>query len=235
MVQGHILTLCETLLSLHSSLDPHILFLFLVFSLSSFLFLWYNSSSKGSRIRTNHSTPHSNPSSIKGSSDPVHDMFSVLKNPTTTPTTDATTYFTPTTDVSRPDPVPIPPRGLPLSLVNEQSRAVWVPQPYDAFLVLDVEATCLPGTDFHWPNEIIVRYRVEMCSYNSVKVQEWPVCLLKWVDKGVNGMAGTLQKVAEFRSFVKPTWRPKLSPFCTSLTGITQVSHSHSIVVVTAI
>jgi len=93
-----------------------------------------------------------------------------------------------------------------IASTNEQYRAVRVPQPYDAFLVLDVEATCLPGTDFHWPNEII----------------EWPVCLLKWVDKGANGMAGTLQKVAEFRSFVKPTWRPRLSPFCVSLTGITQ-------------
>jgi inhibitor of KinA sporulation pathway (predicted exonuclease) len=47
-------------------------------------------------------------------------------------------------------------------------------------------------------------------------------------------MAGTLQKVAEFRSFVKPTWRPQLSPFCTALTGITQVSRSHSIAVVQA-
>ena len=26
----------------------------------------------------------------------------------------------------------------------------------DAFLVLDVEGTCLPGTSFDWPNEIIV-------------------------------------------------------------------------------
>jgi len=86
------------------------------------------------------------------------------------------------------------------------SHAIRVSQPYDAFLVLDVEATCLQGTDFHWPNEII----------------EWPVCLLKWVDKGPDGTANTLQKVAEFRSFVKPTWRPKLSEFCTTLTGITQ-------------
>ena len=31
-----------------------------------------------------------------------------------------------------------------------------VKQPYDAFLVLDVEATCEEGTDFNWPNEIIV-------------------------------------------------------------------------------
>lgn len=28
-------------------------------------------------------------------------------------------------------------------------------QPYDAFLVLDVEATCQPGTDFNYANEII--------------------------------------------------------------------------------
>ncbi|KAI0253945.1 ribonuclease H-like domain-containing protein [Lactifluus subvellereus] len=107
---------------------------------------------------------------------------------------------------SFPDPLqdiaPVPPPSRELN----QCRAVNVPQPYDAFLVLDVEATCLHGSDFQWPNEII----------------EWPVCLLKWIDKGSNGMAGTLQKVAEFRSFVKPTWRPKLTPFCTSLTGITQ-------------
>lgn len=29
-------------------------------------------------------------------------------------------------------------------------------QPYEAFLILDVEATCHPGTDFNFPNEIIV-------------------------------------------------------------------------------
>jgi hypothetical protein len=32
-----------------------------------------------------------------------------------------------------------------------------VTQPYDVFLVLDVEATCQQGTDFNFPNEIIVR------------------------------------------------------------------------------
>lgn len=31
-----------------------------------------------------------------------------------------------------------------------------VKQPYDAYLVLDVEATCMPGTDFNYANEIIV-------------------------------------------------------------------------------
>lgn len=30
-------------------------------------------------------------------------------------------------------------------------------QPYEAFLVLDLEGTCKLGTDFNYPNEIIVR------------------------------------------------------------------------------
>ncbi|PCH38334.1 hypothetical protein WOLCODRAFT_65071 [Wolfiporia cocos MD-104 SS10] len=80
-------------------------------------------------------------------------------------------------------------------------------QPYEAFLVLDVEGTCVEGnTSFSYPNEII----------------EWPVCLLRWADKDKDGKAKVLQVVAEFRSFVKPTWRPLLSQFCTNLTGITQ-------------
>jgi hypothetical protein len=33
-----------------------------------------------------------------------------------------------------------------------------VKQRYDAYLVLDIEATCIEGTDFSWPNEIIVRF-----------------------------------------------------------------------------
>lgn len=81
-----------------------------------------------------------------------------------------------------------------------------VKQPYDAFLVLDVEATCEEGTGFEWPNEII----------------EWPVCLMRWKDKSDQGKACQLEIVDEFRSFVKPTWRPQLSQFCTDLTGITQ-------------
>jgi hypothetical protein len=35
--------------------------------------------------------------------------------------------------------------------------------------------------------------------------------------------ASTLQVIDEFRSFVRPTWRPTLSGFCTDLTGISQV------------
>jgi hypothetical protein len=38
-----------------------------------------------------------------------------------------------------------------------QEQDLRVKQPYDAFLVLDVEATCEEGTGFEWPNEIIVR------------------------------------------------------------------------------
>ncbi|KAH9946291.1 ribonuclease H-like domain-containing protein [Epithele typhae] len=79
-------------------------------------------------------------------------------------------------------------------------------QPYDAFLVLDVEATCIQGAGFDYPNEII----------------EWPVCLLRWTDKTNKGKARTLEVVDEFRSFVRPTWRPQLSSFCHALTGITQ-------------
>ncbi|KAI0083989.1 ribonuclease H-like domain-containing protein [Irpex rosettiformis] len=81
-----------------------------------------------------------------------------------------------------------------------------VKQPYDAYLVLDVEATCMPGTDFNYANEII----------------EWPVCLLRWKYKDEKGKASRLEVVDEFRSFVKPSWRPQLSSFCTTLTGITQ-------------
>ncbi|KAG5728368.1 3'-5' exoribonuclease 1 [Termitomyces sp. T112] len=79
-------------------------------------------------------------------------------------------------------------------------------QYYDAFLVLDVEATCQQGTDFNFPNEII----------------EFPVCLMRWKDRTKDLQATQLEVVAEFRSFVKPTWRPVLSKFCTDLTGITQ-------------
>jgi len=75
-------------------------------------------------------------------------------------------------------------------------------QSYDFFLVLDVEATCREGAGMDYPNEII----------------EWPICLLGWRDKA----NGILDTISEFRTFVKPTWRPNLSEFCTRLTGITQ-------------
>lgn len=167
MSQGHVHTLCSALISLSSSLNDHIPLLFLVFSLSFLIFLWYNLS-KGSGTRSNHSTPHPHSPPTKGPSGSVHDMFSVLKKPTTTPAAAATTYVTPPSDVTRPDAAPGD-KGLPVSSMNEQYNAVKVPQPYEVFLVLDVEATCFQGTDFNWPNEIIVRYRAVMRSCSSIK------------------------------------------------------------------
>ncbi|KAH9483755.1 3'-5' exonuclease eri1 [Psilocybe cubensis] len=79
-------------------------------------------------------------------------------------------------------------------------------QPYEVFLILDIEGTCKPGTDFNYPNEII----------------ELPVSVLQWTDRSEDGRADTLEVIDEFRSFVRPTWRPTLSAFCTELTGITQ-------------
>ena len=63
---------------------------------------------------------------------------------------------------ARPFPVPEPPSALVERTVDvvpklEKPESSWpVKQPYNAFLVLDVEATCREGTDFNWPNEIIV-------------------------------------------------------------------------------
>ncbi|KIL68641.1 hypothetical protein M378DRAFT_900973 [Amanita muscaria Koide BX008] len=81
-----------------------------------------------------------------------------------------------------------------------------VVQPIEVFLVVDIEATCQQGADLNFPNEII----------------EFPVCLLQWKDRTPDGRAGKLEIVAEFRSYVKPSWRPLLTGFCTDLTGITQ-------------
>lgn len=70
--------------------------------------------------------------------------------------------------VTRPVPVPDPAAVIDRALDATPAAATVVPklekaespwpvkQPYDAFLVLDVEATCQEGTDFNWPNEIIV-------------------------------------------------------------------------------
>ncbi|OCH95629.1 hypothetical protein OBBRIDRAFT_822823 [Obba rivulosa] len=81
-----------------------------------------------------------------------------------------------------------------------------VTQEYEAFLVLDVESTCMKGVNFDYVNEII----------------EWPVCLMRWKNRDSSGKARILEVVNEFRSFVKPTWKPQLSEFCTELTGVTQ-------------
>ncbi|KAG8879212.1 hypothetical protein FRB97_001879 [Tulasnella sp. 331] len=102
-----------------------------------------------------------------------------------------------------PQPTSLP---LPVSLPTTQSP--YYHQIYDAILVLDVEATCAAGSTFDYPNEII----------------EWPVLLMRWVDEDTpNGTEQKLVIVDDFRSYVRPTWRPQLTDFCKSLTGINQV------------
>jgi len=46
--------------------------------------------------------------------------------------------------------------------------------------------------------------------------------MLRWKDRTDDGRASALEIVEEFRTFVRPTWKPTLSSFCTQLTGITQ-------------
>jgi hypothetical protein len=150
MAQKHIISLCFALIPFCVPFSDYPFFLFLAFSVTSLAFLWYNSS-KSSGSESNHSIPHSN----KGRSD-------AIQKPTTSTT--VTTYITPSA-VTRADTAPIPPRNEE----HQQSQTAWTCQPYDALLVLDVEATCLQGTDFHWPNEIIVSYRIEMRSHRSVE------------------------------------------------------------------
>ncbi|EJU05690.1 hypothetical protein DACRYDRAFT_75019 [Dacryopinax primogenitus] len=99
-------------------------------------------------------------------------------------------------------PFPLPPFADPLASEHKIFRR----QPYDAFLLLDVEATCDEGVGFDYPNEII----------------EWPVVLMRWNEMDTSGRMASLTPFAEFRSFVRPTWATQLTPFCTSLTGITQ-------------
>jgi len=153
MVQGQVPSTCL------SHLNNHIPFILLAFLISSLAFIWYNMS-QYSRSGTSHSTPHSILSG-PGQLGATPDMYSVVNKPTATSAA-ATAFITPSSPVPRPDAASIQPRNreLPLSM-NEQHYAIRVPQSYDAFLVLDVEATCLQGTDFHWPNEIIVRYHPE--------------------------------------------------------------------------
>lgn len=103
-------------------------------------------------------------------------------------------------DSTTPSPKPIlTPASIPISHKPAKQERQY-------FLVLDVEATCVPGNDFTWPNEII----------------EWPVVLLTWEDMDEQGYASKLKVVDEFRSYVRPTWRPALTQFCMSLTGISQ-------------
>ncbi|KAF7322798.1 Exonuclease domain-containing protein [Mycena chlorophos] len=104
--------------------------------------------------------------------------------------------------VSSPPVTSAVPKTLPSAVATSALKAK---QTYDAFLVVDVEATCEEGKNFAYPNEII----------------EFPVYLMKWKDR-IGGQASQLEIAAEFQTFVQPTWRPKLSKFCTDLTSITQ-------------
>ena len=70
------------------------------------------------------------------------------------------------------------------------------PEYYDYFLVVDFEATC-DEDDRTFPNEII----------------EFPVVLLDCREKRI---------VGKFQSYVRPLIRPRLTSFCTQLTGIRQ-------------
>ncbi|GAA5822893.1 hypothetical protein JCM11251_004415 [Rhodosporidiobolus azoricus] len=113
----------------------------------------------------------------------------------------------------------LPPPSLETASVAQPRPRLRRPpgQDYDSFLVFDVEASCIDGLPgriaFSYPNEII----------------EWPVILCQWRsrDEGQEGDNGKeeewdLVAVDEFHSFVRPTWNPTLSDFCTELTGIQQ-------------
>ena len=95
---------------------------------------------------------------------------------------------------------------------NEIAGETWEPE-FDTFLVLDVEATCEATRKyrniqhgfetgcFQYPNEII----------------EFPIVLLRW-----NEDSHQLDTVDVFHSYVRPTFRPRLTKFCRDLTGVTQ-------------
>lgn len=207
MSQGHVLLSCFALIS--SSLKDFISYIFPLLCLLVLIFPWYNLS-KGLGSRSNYSN-----SDISGLSGSTHAMLSVLKKPTTTPTSTAITYVTPPSDVLRPDAAPIPSgdRGMPLSLMNEQSMAVRVYQPYDAFLVLDVEATCLQGTDFHWPNEIIVCYRVEMCPHSLIKFRNGQFVSSSGQTKDLTEWLVPYRKLQNFAALFNQLGAPSYLPF----------------------
>eukprot|EP00842_Homolaphlyctis_polyrhiza_P003255 jgi/Hompol1/3930/HPOL_006826-RA len=71
------------------------------------------------------------------------------------------------------------------------------PQPYDVYLVCDIEATCIETSSFDFENEII----------------EFPVIAIS---------GATMETIDVFHRYVRPQLRPILSDFCKNLTGITQ-------------
>jgi 3'-5' exoribonuclease 1 len=69
---------------------------------------------------------------------------------------------------------------------------------YDYYLVLDLEATCCD-------QETFPRHEMEMIEIGAVMIE-----------------GQSLKKIDEFQTFVKPVRHPILTPFCRSLTSITQ-------------
>lgn len=120
-------------------------------------------------------------------------------------------------------------------------------QDFDSYLVLDFEATCQRmepkhGEFFGYPNEIIefpivlLQWRRKprtnrralsqnssssSCSSESSEGEDDDVPSIVSAE---GDDSWELVIVDEFRQFVRPTWRPQLSQFCTELTGITQAS-----------
>ncbi|CAE7379955.1 Eri3 [Symbiodinium sp. CCMP2456] len=80
-----------------------------------------------------------------------------------------------------------------ISLAQREAEAAL---PWDCFAVLDFEATCEENVKLN-PQEII----------------EFPLVLVD---------AQSLERVDEFRTYVRPERNPKLTEFCTELTGILQ-------------
>ncbi len=77
--------------------------------------------------------------------------------------------------------------------------------------VLDFEATCWEGS----------------MNKERMEIIEFPSVLLRVPIDPANGggsLAGPIEQVAEFAEYVRPTLVPKLTPFCTSLTGIEQAT-----------
>jgi len=65
-------------------------------------------------------------------------------------------------------------------------------QPYEAFLVLDVEGTCQLGSDYNYPNEIIVRVNVTDRSSFSLRFDVLGVpCMFAAVDGQISRRQGT--------------------------------------------
>ncbi|KAG5490503.1 hypothetical protein JKF63_00623 [Porcisia hertigi] len=91
---------------------------------------------------------------------------------------------------------PAPPLGAPSGIPSRPPFKRLLPQAFSHVLVCDFEATCASGS-VHYPHEII----------------EFPVVVLD---------TATLRIVAGFHRYVRPLRNPRLTAFCTELTGITQ-------------